>query len=209
MTIIKSILILIFAIVGLEAFAKDFIPKKFEASIEQIVVKRIGKKIVRQPLSLKYSFPKNIVMKTKDITYVCNSQTTWRYIPPFIQGQKGECSVGNSNKYCFSKVFDALSSGLKNNKLYVVKRNNKKSFLEIIFNQEASRELGLKSILFFTNKKLSTLNSILEVSKMVLKHNQKQQDDIYEIKSIRINNNLKNQDFIFQIPKNTNVNYLK
>jgi len=190
-------------------FASSFIPKEFEAKLDQVVKRRVANKISKEPLKLKYKYPKNIAMYLDNMTYICNAQTTWRYTPEFIEGQKGEVNIGKSSKYCFSSIFDALKYGFKKNDIYVVKKDIKNSIVVFEFKDKAQKSLSISSIEFKFDKKISNALTLKDVKTMKIKYPQKsKKDTLYEIKKISTSVNYTDADFIFNIPKNTKKVYL-
>ncbi len=219
----KTILVLFSSL----SFAASFIPKEFEANLEQVVKSRIGK-TSKKALALKYKFPKNIVMDLKGMTYVCNSETTWRYVPPFVKTQKGDVFIGNSSKYCFYHIFDSLKYGFKKNSVYTVVKDEKKSMVHFNFSSGAQDELGgISSIEFKFDKKISDDLSLADVTVMRIKHKEivskesktklsktvkrkkVKKDIVYNIKNVKTDTKFKSSDFVFTIPKNTTKTYLK
>lgn len=211
------------------SFAASFIPKEFEANLEQIVKRRLTKSVVKQPLVLKYKYPKNISMKLENMTYICNSETTWRYTPPFIKTQKGDVTIGKSSKYCFSTIFDALRYGFEKNSVYSVVKDEKKSVVHFNFSQRAQDELGIRSIEFKFDKKINDSLTLSDVKLMTIKHQQitktkknekskkkitvkrrsLKKDIVYTVKNVKTNTKFKSSDFVFDIPKNTTKTYMK
>lgn len=201
---------IIISLISSFTFASNFIPKEFEANLNQIVKSRIGNKVSKQPLKLKYKFPKNVAMYVKDMTYICNSETTWRYVPPFIETQKGDVFIGKSSKHCFSTVFDTLKYGFKKNSVYSVVKNEKESSVNFEFSKKAQESLGVKSIEFKFDKKISDGLGLKDVTVMKLKYAQgSKKDTVYEVNKVKTDVEFKSSDFVFNIPKNTKKSYLE
>ncbi len=204
----KQVLILIALLFMADiAFAARFLPKAFEANIEQVHISGIRKKKVTVPVQIKYLFPNNIyynVQGKSPVLYICNKTTTWKYNPPFIKGSKGECSVGSSSKYCYVKIFDALSNGLKSNKLYAVTLAEKKA--NLVFTEKASAQLSIKNVeILFKEKAIQKLVA-KDIESMKIFYLNKTKPVTFIFKSIVENKALVEKDFVFDIPKNTNTN---
>lgn len=195
-------------LISMNLIASSFIPEQFEAELIKLTVSRL-KKTVREPLRLKYKFPKNIAMYIESMTYICNSMTSWRYVPPFIEGEKGDVYIGKSSSHCFSELFDSLKHGLKENNIYDIKKDIKNLTISFIF-KSGEKNNGVDSVDFIFNQALTEQLTLVDVKKMIIKYKANtQKPATYEIKKISANVKLASTDFIFVIPKNTKEIYLK
>ena len=191
------------------ATAKSFLPRSFNADIEQqtksvIKLKKGNKEIVKKyDVVVKYLFPSNVYLKVEDSTYVCNKNKTWLYTPPVIEGEKGEVKIGSSSKYCYSKLFDALSNGLSNNKIYSTKKS--KNTATLSFSTKAQDQLQMTKVeLLF--EKLNTKSRFSDIKEMRMFKVGEKNPTIFVFKSLNRKVKLKASDFEFQVPKNTNIN---
>lgn len=199
---IKIGLILIFILVTIDAVvAKDFVPKSFKAKFDYLVPSLRGdpNKI---SVDIDFNKPTDLRYEIKDpnhaVTFVCNRQKTWVYTPSFIEGGKGELKVGDSSKYCFSKIFQALNNGLTDNKVYTVKKVKKEYVLT--FTKQAKVALGIDKIgLVFKDKNEFENLSLLKIYKA------QNQAQIYEMKKIDKKVDFQKGHFEFTPPKNTNT----
>lgn len=192
----KSVLL----ILSFSLYASEFIPKQFEAEIEQVVKKRrLSKRKPRvETLNLKYKYPQNIIMSTKNTTIVCNSNMTWIYTPAIVDGQKGTVNIDKSKDICFSSILDSLKYGLKTNKEYVVTKNIKESSIELKFKNK-----NFKSIVLTFEKALNKKLTLKDVIQMkIVENNGKYK--VLNIKKVSTNVRYSDADFVFKIPKNTN-----
>jgi outer membrane lipoprotein-sorting protein len=185
-----------------------FLPKSFEADFEQITKSLRREK--KSPVKVFYKFQSNIYFEvTGDtpVTYVCNKKKVWKYNPPFIDGEAGELTVGDSSKYCYSKFFDALSKGLKNNKLYKVKKTRKEAVLT--FEPKASKQLSIVEMKIQFKNDISKNTTLADVDFMnIYKLNAKKP---VKLKLIKIDTKVKLSDekFVFKAPKNTKFQNMK
>ena len=122
---------------------------------------------------------------------------------PFIEGEKGEVKVGDSSKYCYVKLFDALNRGLKSNDLYKVKLN--KQTAELDFTTKATAQTQIKKVILSFDKENSKNLTIKDVKKMEFWDTQKKKPTVFRFKSIDTKAKLDFIDFEFKIPENTNV----
>lgn len=197
-------LIFIILIISLiQAANAAFIPDSFIGDFEEI---HTGANI---PVKIKYLKGGNVYYTSYDpdekdlvqLIYVCNPKVTYKYTPPLFEDEKGELAKGDSNKFCYAKIFDSLRRGLVNNDVYKVKTKKKSSTL--FFSKAAAKQLGLTKIdIEFKNKSKS---SILDIASMKFYFEQKPEPTLYQFKKINIEQKLNKSDFEFQIPENTNV----
>jgi outer membrane lipoprotein-sorting protein len=190
------------------SLAAKFLPNAFEGEFRQEKKNIITKKVMKSSLEIKYSFPNNIYFKTfgdSEVHYVCNSSRVWIYTPPFIPGEKGDVKVGNSNKFCYSKIFDALSHGFKNNSLYQVKKISAKEY-EFIFKAKAKAQLELSKLkIEFKAEK----TKFSDIAKIVLYKVGDSNPVSLIAKTIKVKNSLPADLFIFKIPNNTETTKMK
>lgn len=147
LTNLKFFLVFFLLLMLADSSFAGFLPKAFEGDFIQI--KKTRRSTKETPVKIKYLYPKNIRMSVLDkdnaVTYVCNAKKTWIYSPPFMEGEKGSVREGASSKYCYSKIFDALSRGLKTNKIYTVKKLKGNEF-KLSFTKSAAEEIGFGEI---------------------------------------------------------------
>jgi outer membrane lipoprotein-sorting protein len=198
------VIILFFALFD-AAFAR-FLPKAFEANLDQIVFSSVKNKEVKTNVSMKYMFPSNIVFNVEGqapVTYVCNNETTWMYNPPFMEGEKGSVKVGSSSKYCYVKLFDALSNGLKNNKLYTVEK--KKKIAHLSFLEKAKAQLNITKVDITFKNLINKKSVVSDIDFMTVYYVGKSKPIKFGFKKINTKSKLKKSDFVFNVPKNTNI----
>ena len=135
------------------------------------------------------------------LIYVCNPKVTYKYTPPLFEDEKGELARGDSNKFCYAKIFDSLRRGLVDNKVYTVSNNKDESILT--FTKAAQKQLGLKKIEI--SFKAKSKASIKDIATMKFYFEQKPEPTLYKFVKINIEQKLNKSDFEFQIPENTNI----
>lgn len=200
--------ILFFAFVDVAFTATNFLPKSFEADLEQVVHLVTSNKESKTPVKMKYLFSNNLYFEVKSeetpVTYICNKDKTWVYNPPFIEGEKGEVKVGNSSKHCHVKLFDALSNGLKSNKIYTVKQIKKGVHLS--FSKKARAQTQIKKVrIYFKNHINEKVASLTDVNKMEIWDIERKKPTVFRFKKINTEAKVKLKDFSFIIPENTNT----
>ncbi len=184
-----------------------FLPKAFEATFIEEKVSVIGSKKTIKHIDVKYQFPSHIYLKVveEDALYICNSTKVWFYTPPFIEGEPGLVKVGSSSKYCYSKVFDSLKKGLKDNKLYSVKKLKNNTF-ELTFMDNAKKQLGLDKLkLFFKDNKTEFQN----VRSIELYYTGEAHPVALKRKKIEVSKGFKKSLFEFNPPQNTETQLMK
>lgn len=199
----RFLIFLILIVSLIQAANAAFVPKSFVAELNEVHKAESIKTEIKymQGGYIYYTSFDTFEENLPQLIYVCNPKTTYKYVPPFDKSEKGELTKGDSNVYCYSKVFEALTRGLKDNELYKVKLGKKSATLT--FSEKASKQLGLLKIEFtFKNE---SKNSIADIASMVLYFEQKPQPTKFELKKFNIKQKLNKADFEFQVPENTNV----
>jgi outer membrane lipoprotein-sorting protein len=199
-------LILFFALIDM-ALA-SFLPKAFEANLDQVVQSIIKNKEQVTPVKMKYLFANNIYFEVQGdnpVTYVCNAKTTWKYNPPFdSEVDKGEVLIGDSSKYCYVKIFDALSNGLKSNPLYKVELSGKTVNLQ--FTKDAKAQLNISHVIMTFKNTVKLETTLFDIEKMQVYYLDKKEPITFRFSKIIENQKLSSKDFEFKVPLNTNIN---
>lgn len=193
---------LIIILVSLDtAMAQNFVPKSFSAKFEYQIPKLKGdpEKIL---VDIDFEKTSNLVYEIKNpqhaVTFVCNSSKTWVYTPSFVKGMNGEVKIGDSSRYCFSKIFQALNHGLVDNKIYTVKKTDNEYILT--FTKAAKSSLDLDKIGLVFNKKEN-----FDDIKLLKIYKAQNKAQIYELKELKKNVEFKKGHFEFSVPNNTNI----
>lgn len=183
-----------------------FMPKSFEAQLDQIIVSRIGNKKKSTPVTMKYLFSNNLIFEVKSqdspLIYVCNKTTTWMYQPPWDPSEKGEVKIGESSKYCYVKIFDALSNGLKTNKLYEVTKEQK--LAKLSFSKMATAQTQISKANIYFKNPITPKTSLTDIDYMELWKLDEKSPMTFKFNSVDLNKNITIEDFNFKVPENTN-----
>ena len=204
----RILLVTILFFAALESTYASYIPKSFSGLFEQQKQRMFNRGVSKTQISLKYSYPGNIYMHSEgpdeNVYYICNPEKVWIYNPPFIEGQEGRVVIGNSSKYCLSKIFDKLQNGLKSNKQYSVKEINKRSY-ELNLSKENEKRLGYyKFKLVFESDQADFL--ALKLMKMYVRNDDN--PTILVKKKLKKAKKFKRTTFEFSPPKNTAIDYM-
>ncbi len=162
------------------------------------------------PVVIKYQYPQQIYYEVKGdapLLYVCNPEKTWKYTPPFIEGEKGELAVGDSGQFCYSRIFDSLAKGLDSNALYGVSKKGETAVLS--FKKDAKRQLGLEKIEISFKTKASKVESLSEAKEMKMFLSNKPEPVKLILKEFNSAPKFSKDEFKFSPPKNTNVTKMK
>lgn len=185
-----------------------FLPKSFEADFVQITKKQRGTS--EDPVKVFYKYPSNIYFDVKGdapILYVCNQEKVWIYDPPWIEGEAGELKVGDSSKYCYSKFFDALANGLKDNELYKVQKS--KDSAELNFSKSAEDQLSISKVKLEFSEAITPKTELKDVKKIHIFKKDAKDALTLVVKSLDQKTEIQDKQFQFTPPKNTNVTEIK
>lgn len=188
-----------------------FMPKAFEGEFVQIQpTKNPNRKNREVKTSISYAKPRNFRMHSQDqngqdTLFICNKDKTWFYSAPFMEGSKGQLKVGDTSRFCYVKIFDALNKGLKSNALYTVKKLGERKY-QLNFNKEAAKEVQFNKVeLTFDDMPLNFRN----IESMTMYAPSKKDPFVLKRKSIDIKNSLDSSLFTFKAPANTEVEQMK
>ena len=88
--------------------------------------------------------------------------------------------------------------------------NEKESSVSFLFNPKAQESLGVKSVDFKFDKKISDKLTLKDVLTMKLTYAQSSKKDaVYEVNKVITDIKLESSDFVFNIPKKTKKTYLE
>ena len=179
-----------------------FLPKAFEATFVEEIQSAVSKKKKYQgTLEFKYQFPSQIYLKNvnSNTLYICNTSKVWKYDPPFAEGEPGMVTTGASSKYCFSKLFDSLQKGLKDNKLYTVKKIKEKNY-QITFKKKARAQLDVEKLLLVFESGESELQNVSQIDVFYVGA---PKPTVLKKKSFEISKGFDKSLFVFDPPPNT------
>lgn len=214
MGMIKAVLLLSFLMALADAgFAssKHFMPRAFQGEFVQIQkTKNPNKKNREIDTLISYQKPRNFRMYSKDSVgqdtlYICNKETTWFYSAPFTEDSKGQLKKGDSSKFCYVKIFDALNKGLTSNNIYTVKKLNERKY-QLNFNPDAAKEVHFDRVeLNFDDMPLNFKN----IESLTMYSTSRKQPFVLKRKSVQIKNKLDSKLFTFKAPDNTDIEIMK
>jgi hypothetical protein len=101
------------------------------------------------------------------------------------------------------KLFDALSNGLKDNKLYTVK--SKKKTAHLSFLEKARAQLNITKVDITFKNLISKNSKIADIDFMSVYYVGKNKPIKFGFKKINTKSKLKKSDFVFNVPSNTNI----
>ncbi len=189
----------------------EFLPKAFEAEFTQIIKYKFGSKIKekKSDITFKYLYKGNFLMESETSgqkqVYVCNPKEFWLYSPAIIPGEKGIAQKGSTDRHCYSKLFDSLRLGLKDNKKYTVKKKTDTEFILAFAPAEVAR-LNVKELTINFKDKNTKFDNITSF----LIHWVDQKEPLkLEKKSLTYKDSFPKETFDFQVPKNTDVQTLE
>ena len=190
---------------------KGFMPKAFEGEFTQVQKSRNPRKKSKEiPTKIYYQKPRNLHMHVEYgagqfTKYICNKETTWFYTPPFTKEAKGQLKTGDSSKFCYAKIFDALNKGLKTNKIYTVKQLEHRKY-QLTFSKEAAAEIQFDKVeLTFDDMPLNFRN----IGSITMYSPSKKQPVVLKRNSVDIKNTLDSDLFNFKAPANTETEVMK
>ncbi len=187
-----------------------FMPQAFTGTFLQIQkTSSPFKKDHKVETSISYQYPKQFRMKIKnkkqDTLFICNKSNTWFYSAPLIEGEKGQLRRSKSSKFCYVKLFDALSRGLTSNKIYTVTKKSAKEF-SLSFSKAATEELSFEKVnITFDDLPAKFQN----VESLALYKVGAKAPIIFKRKAIKVVESLDKKLFTFKIPKNTEIIEMK
>lgn len=211
--LLVTILFILFGIKTV-VHGSDFLPKSFESKFEQNINSLIDKKSRKSSGVLRYLFPGHLKIEvlspvSEKSTFLCNPTTTWFYVPPFEEGEKGEVTIQSTSHIELVAFFDSLKDGLISNKNFTI-TSTSPSIYKLIFSEPLAKKINIKSaILTFikesASKKRSNSNArFVHLQKIELTHKNNQLITI-ELNEINDQKLILEKDFEFQIPPNTNT----
>ncbi len=179
-------------------------PKAFEAQITQKYLSSLSGKERENSGNLKYQSPNllHLNMEGKNpFILVINSDRSWYYVPPFIEGERGEVTIEESKESLPFQFLNILVHGLKNNDLYSVEGKGEEYFLKIQSSKQ--KTFGLSQITLKFNKDSEKV--FKNILSMELLHLDKRKVEI-RLSNIKDQPKFSSDEFVFKVPGNTNIN---
>ncbi len=193
----KNLILLIFISVLLSLEARSgFIPENFKADFKKTV--ESGVRVKSSEGTLSYSYPGKIKFIMKQSSIISDGKKLWYYIPPRIEGEKGELTISSANRISASGMFDAINSNKSTDfKKQIINEN-----LIYELSKKAVEKYGIKKITFVDkNKKFTSLNDCQQM--IIITVNDKK--ETYELSSFDLKIKFKADDFTFSAPPKTNI----
>lgn len=182
------------------AFA--FLPKSFEAKIEQEQKSSLSGTTRKSQGQMFYRYPGQMrfeIKGTDEVVFVTNGKRTWYYTGPFVEEEPGELTISDEGPNVLTKFFDSFSRGLVTNDLYTVKKEASLALVE--FSKNMQSELGVKTATFsFKSKKLD----FSEIQKITLVQ-EDQREIVIHLKNLSIDKKIDQSIFQFTAPPNTKI----
>lgn len=182
------------------AFA--FLPKSFEAQVEQEQKSSLSGSVRKSQGQMFYRYPGQMRFEIKgidEVIFVTNGKRTWYYTGPFVEEEPGELTISDDGPNVLTKFFDSFSQGLVTNELYSVKKEKNSALVE--FSKSMQSELGVKTATFtFKSAKLE----FSEIEKIILVQ-EDQREIIIHLKNLSLDKKIEESVFQFTAPANTKI----
>ncbi|MCY4524112.1 MAG: outer membrane lipoprotein carrier protein LolA [Halobacteriovoraceae bacterium] len=178
-----------------------FIPNSFSAKFEQVYKSSLTGKDKRSSGRIDYKYPKNVkleIKKPEQTIFVSNSQKSWYYSPPFIEGEAGSLTIKKRQEGP-ARLFDILKKGLKSNKSYKVKKI--KNRFQITFSPKIVKKMDIAHA-FLT---FSGSNNFIQLKTVSIEYVNRPTVTLH-FSEIKQNITFDNQYFQFFPPPNTRLN---
>jgi len=176
----------------------SFLPDSFKVQLTEKSMKIGAKKAKQVQGSFNYKYPGQVRYENEQMTFVSNKTNSWRYVPPFIAGEKGEVYISKKNRNVIAKLFDVLRNGLKDNSVYKVKKHGGQNYF-LDFTKSGVKEYNIKSVVLSFNS--ANLN-FSDLSKMSLTYTDGKLVDLF-LNSLNSSVNFDDSFFVFKAPANT------
>ncbi len=194
MSLSKVLILLLISSVGYSSF----LPNSFKVQLTEKAMK-IGKKKSKHVVgSFNYKYPSQVRYENEQMTFVSNKTNSWRYVPPFIPGEKGEVYVSKKNRNVIAKLFDVLRNGLKDNSVYKVKKHGAQNYF-LDFTKAGAKDYNIKSVILSFN---STKLNFADLEKMSLTYADGKLVDLF-LNSMNSAVSFDDSFFVFKAPANT------
>lgn len=182
------------------AFA--FLPKSFEAQIEQEQKSSLSQTVRKSQGQMFYRYPAQMRLEIKgsdEVIFVTNGKRTWYYTGPFVEEEPGELTISDDGPNVMTKFFDSFSQGLVSNELYKVEKTPKKA--NVVFSEQMVKDLGIKSAEFLFKDESYQFSKLDRINLL--------QEDGREIgislKKLETDKTIDPSTFTFVAPANTKI----
>jgi outer membrane lipoprotein-sorting protein len=196
---------LLLLIIPFSLFA--FVEKNFKAHFIQET--KSLRSTIEEPVLVEYAYSGNIFFEiTGDnpVTYVCNNDKVWIYFPPFKKDGKGEVKTGESSKFCYAKIFDALTRGLESNDYYSVNFKGKRA--EVLFKDNIQEALGVSKVIVEFKSNASKKSLMSDMLSFEIFKQDNESPVLLKLKMFEKNYKTRKTPFEFDIPPKASVSKL-
>jgi outer membrane lipoprotein-sorting protein len=150
-------------------WADLFVPASFSANFEESIISLASGKEKKSFGKIDYKYPGNVrfeILSPNPSTFVSNSEKSWYYVPPFLEGEQGQLTIQKSSKLPLTKFLDSIRSGIENSKFFSTKYLSNQITLSFV--PSAQKELGLKEVTLFSSKDAKDIKSLGELQGLIL-----------------------------------------
>jgi outer membrane lipoprotein-sorting protein len=186
------------------AHAADFLPANFLIEYTESFrsISKGGNVLYQGRFS--FSYPDKFRLDVTDpdpSSVVSNGVKSWRYTPPFIEGEQGEVEISKANELPVTKFLKTLKRGLQKNPSF--KTSVKGSDITLTMNEPWRKNLGIKQVILKLKdaSKSSTLADVSELEIFYSNNNQMK----WNFKEFKAQPSFEKNHFDFQIPPKTKV----
>jgi outer membrane lipoprotein-sorting protein len=165
---VKFTLIMLFIWPSL-VWAQLFVPASFSANFEESIISLASGKEKKSIGKIDYKYPGSIrfeILSPNPSTFVSNSEKSWYYVPPFLEGEQGQLTIQKSSKLPLTKFLDSIRSGIDNSKFFSTKYLSKQITLSFV--QSAQKELGLKEVTLLSSKEAKDIKGLGDIQGLIL-----------------------------------------
>lgn len=151
------------------SFAKNFVPSSFSANFEESITSLATGKEKKSFGKIDYNYPGHIRFENispDPSIFVSNPQTSWYYVPPFVEGEHGQVTIQKSSKLPLTKFLDSIKNGIENSKLFTFKYL--KNELILSFVKTVQKEITLKEVVLTSSSDAKVAQSLKDFEKMSL-----------------------------------------
>ena len=185
-------------------FASDFLPSRFQIDYTESY-KSISKGgNVKYQGRFSFSYPDKFRLDVTDpdpSNVVSNGVKSWRYTPPFIEGEQGEVEVSKASELPVTKFLKTLKKGIQNNPSF--KAVIKGADITLTMNEPWKKNLGIKQVQLKLKEasKSKTLADVNELEIFYSNNNQMK----WLFREFKANPVFEKNHFDFQIPAKTKI----
>ncbi len=179
------------------------VPKNFHLTFLQKYKTFSSKEWEKTEGELFYSYPGKIKVEvhspvSEKSTLISNTDKTWVYHPPFLEGEAGELTLFNSDYFLLKKVLDALVKRKKSDSFKIKKLKNT---IIVSLDKKMVNESGVTEVRILSSNKLRNLLTIKKIE--VRYRNGKNVH--YIAKNFKKLKHISNKKFSYYLPKNTQI----